>query len=288
MAYKYFLDLDPEDGLIDSSLLTKFRKTRITDDILEEMLKETISQAIKKGLIKSTAIIVDSTHTNAAVRPKTVTQVLRDLSKQLRKEIYKNMYDLSAKFPEKPNEEADLNEEIVYTQQLLVNIEKEIQTSEIPKIKKLYERIKELLETDRIREIRSKDDEDARFGHKTVTSTFFGYKNHLAMTEERIITGIEVTGGGSGDGKQLESLVEKSRANGIEVKEVIGDTAFSSIHMKFDSFVRQNLFFAFYLYANFTALVCGLIHDSDFFLRVDIYAVAYMKWFTAVLSQSWA
>ena len=33
MAYKYFLDLDPEDGMIDSSLLTKFRKTRITEDI---------------------------------------------------------------------------------------------------------------------------------------------------------------------------------------------------------------------------------------------------------------
>ena len=97
MAYKYFLDLDPEDGMVDSSLLTKFRKTRITEDILEEMLKETITQAIQKGLIKSTAIIVDSTHTNAAARPASPTQVLRSLSKQLRKEIYKNMYDLSVK-----------------------------------------------------------------------------------------------------------------------------------------------------------------------------------------------
>ena len=65
MAYKYFLDLDPEDEMINSSLLTKFRKTRITEDILEEMLKETIRQAIKKGLIRSTSIIVDSTHTRA-------------------------------------------------------------------------------------------------------------------------------------------------------------------------------------------------------------------------------
>lgn len=78
MAYKYFLDIDPEDEIIDPSLLTKFRKTRITEDILEEMLKETIRQAIEKKLIKSTAIIVDSTHTNASVRPKTVTQVLRN------------------------------------------------------------------------------------------------------------------------------------------------------------------------------------------------------------------
>jgi hypothetical protein len=126
MAYKYFLDLDPEDGIIDSSLMTKFRKTRITEDILEEMLKETIRQVIEKGIIKSNAIIVDSTHTVAAVRPKTVTQVLRDLSKQLRKEIYKTMYDLSAKFPEKPKETAELSEEIEYTRKLLECTEKEI------------------------------------------------------------------------------------------------------------------------------------------------------------------
>ncbi len=33
MAYKYFLGLSPEDKMIDPSLLTKFRKTRITEDI---------------------------------------------------------------------------------------------------------------------------------------------------------------------------------------------------------------------------------------------------------------
>lgn len=46
MAYKYFLDLEPEAKMIVPSLLTKFRKPRITEDILEEMLKETIQQAL--------------------------------------------------------------------------------------------------------------------------------------------------------------------------------------------------------------------------------------------------
>lgn len=228
MAYKYFLDLDPEDGMIDSSLMTKFRKTRITEDILEEMLKETIRQAIDKGIIKSKTIIIDSTHTTAAVRPKSVTQVLRDLSKQLRKEIYKSMYDLSEKFPEKPDVTADLSEEIEYTLKLLECTGNEIAECKNQKIIRIYDRMKELLDTDRIREIRSKYDEDARFGHKTPTSTFYGYKNHIAMTEERIITGIKVTSGEAPDGKQLETLVEKSKKNGIEVKEVIGDMAYVS------------------------------------------------------------
>jgi len=119
MAYKFFLELEPEAKMIGPILLTKFRKTRITEDILEEMLKETIQQALDKGLIKSGTIIVDSTHTNASVRAKSPTQILRDMSKQLRKEIYKNAFELSEKSPEKPTVEAGRDEEIAYTRELL-------------------------------------------------------------------------------------------------------------------------------------------------------------------------
>ena len=228
MAYKYFLDLDPEAEMIDPSLLTKFRKTRITEDILEEMLRETIRQAIEKGIIKSTAILVDSTHTNAAARPKTATQVLRELSKQLRREIYREMMDISEKFPEKPSETAELADEIEYTYKLLESVKEEILKNGKSSLIELYERIKELLDTDRIRKIRSKNDEDAWFGHKKANSTFFGYKNHLAMTKERIITGVEVTHGAEPDCKQLPALLVKSIKNGIQVKEIIGDMAYVS------------------------------------------------------------
>lgn len=167
MAYKYFPGLSPEDKMIDPSLLTKFRKTRITEDILEELLKETIRQAIEKGLVKSGTIIVDATHVEAAVRAKSVPKVLRELTKGLRKEIYKYEYDLSEKFPEKPSLEADIEEEIACTRRLLENIREGVVRSENEKIKGMYRRIKELLDTDEIRQMRSKDDEDARFGHKT-------------------------------------------------------------------------------------------------------------------------
>jgi len=228
MAYKYFLGLSPEDKMIDSSLLTKFRKTRITEDILEDMLKETIQQAIQKGLVKSGTIIVDATHTEAAVRAKSVTQVLRDLTRTLRKEIYRNEYDLSKRFPEKPSVEAELSEEIAYTYQLLEAIREGVEASSNRDIKALYNHIKELLDSDRIRQIRSKDDEDARFGHKTSTTTFFGYKTHIAMSEDRIITGLEVTDGSKTDGAQLPILLDKSKQNGILVSEIVGDMAYVS------------------------------------------------------------
>ena len=228
MAYKFFLDLEPEAKMIDPSLLTKFRKTRITEDILEEMLKETIQQALGKKLIKSGSIIVDSTHTIASVRAKSPTQILRDMSKQLRKEIYKTAFELSERFPKKPSLEKGPDEEIAYTKELLRVLEEGIEACENKKIQKLSQEMKELLGDERFKEIRSKDDKDARFGHKTATSTFYGYRNHLAMTEERLIAGISVTDGGAPDGQELPKLIEKAKENGIKVTEVIGDMAYVS------------------------------------------------------------
>ena len=50
------------------------------------------------------------------------------------------------------------------------------------------------------------NDPDARVGHKTADSSFFGYKTHIAMTEERIITAAIITTGEKNDGKQLEDI----------------------------------------------------------------------------------
>ena len=228
MAFKFFLELEPEAKMIDPSLLTKFRKTRITEDILEEILKETIQQALDKGLIKSGTIIVDSTHTTASVRVKSPTQILRDMSKQLRKEIYKNAFELSERFPEKPSLEAGLDEEIAYTKELLLVLSEEIETCGNKRIQKIAQEMEELLENEQIRELRSKTDKDARFGHKSASSTFYGYKNHLAMTEECVIAGISVTNGAAPDGQELPKLIEKAQKSGIKVTEVIGDMAYVS------------------------------------------------------------
>ena len=70
-------------------------------------------------------------------------------------------------------------------------------------------------------------DTDARVGHKSEDDSFFGYKTHIAMSDERIITAAIVTSGEKGDGPQLEELVKQSRENGMEVEKVVGDTAYS-------------------------------------------------------------
>jgi len=224
MAYKYFLDMLPEEEPIDSSLLTKFRKTRITQDILEDMLKATIRQGIDKGLIKSTAIIVDATHSLARFKHQSPTEILRKLTKELRYHIYNTDYDLSSVFPDKPLMTAELNDEIAYSKRLIEAVRTGVAKSVNKKIKELFDKIESLLKDEKVRELQSINDEEARTGHKSADDRFFGYKNHIAMTEERIITGVKITDGSADDGKHLPDLISQSRKNGITVNEVIGDT----------------------------------------------------------------
>lgn len=228
MAYKFFLGLDPEEKLVDASLLTKFRKTRIkNDDILNEMLKETIRQGIEKGIIKSNTIIVDATHTQSKSRKETPTQMLRRMSKELRKIIYKTNFELSNEFPEKPEDTDTLEKEIEYTKRLVELVERKIKNDFDKEIEKRVKVLKEMLEADNINKIQSIVDEDAKQGYKSETNSFFGYKNHLAMSEERLITAIDVTSGEAPDGKYLKSLIESSEENGFKVEEVLADSAYS-------------------------------------------------------------
>ena len=76
-------------------------------------------------------------------------------------------------------------------------------------------------------ELEYSKDQDAKVGHKTADTSFFGYKTHIAMTQERIITAAIITSGEKHDGKQLQPLVKISRAAGVEVESAIGDGAYS-------------------------------------------------------------
>lgn len=161
----------PEESVMDSSSLTKFRKLRLKDmNLLDPLINKTVEIAREKGVIQSKAIIVDATHTKARYNQKSPREILQ--------------------------------------------------------IKEPLNLLKETVADD-LEQIRISKDQDARVGHKSADSSFFGYTTHIAMTEERIITAAIVTTGEKSDGKQRQALIEKSQATGMEVKTVIGDTAYS-------------------------------------------------------------
>lgn len=227
MSFKYFLGMTPEEEVIDASTLTKFRKLRLKDsNMLDILINKSVEIALEKGVIKSKSIIVDSTHTTARYNQKSPREDLIEYSKRLRKAVYAIDEKMKEQFPPKVNN-GILEDELEYCQKLVNVIENTETISGYPAVKEKLNILKELVEDDLEElELLSKD-ADAKVGHKTADTSFFGYKTHMAMTEERIITAAVVTSGEKHDGKQLQELVAKSEQAGIDVRDIIGDAAYS-------------------------------------------------------------
>lgn len=226
LSYKFFLGLMPEDDVIDPSSLCKFRRTRLKDmNLLDMLIGKTVELAISKGIIKSGTIIVDSTHTFSRSNPFSPVEMLKQRSKLLRKAVYAIDESRKESLPLK-NEDDDLSNEMEYTEHLLEHLSSDPHISEIPAVKEKMNLLAEAV--DDIKDhFTTSVDRDARIGHKSTESSFFGYKTHVAMSPERVIVAATVTTGEKGDGPELKGLVRKSKANGIEVDVVVGDAAYS-------------------------------------------------------------
>lgn len=226
MSFKYFLDMAPEDEVINPSSLTKFRKLRLKDmNLLDMLIAKTVQLALEKGIIKSKSIIVDATHTKSRYNQKTPRQVLQEQSKNLRRSIYETDETMKEKFPDK-NTEDSLEKELKYCKQLIDVVKGNEEICRYPKVQEKLNLLEESV-TDDMEHLETSKDEDAKTGHKTADTSFFGYKTHIAMTEERIITAATITSGEKTDGRELPKLVQKSKAAGIQIESVIGDMAYS-------------------------------------------------------------
>jgi hypothetical protein len=128
---------------------------------------------------------------------------------------------------QKKNIDNDLEKELAYCKELERVIGQDEIISAIPAIKEKLNLLKETVEETQ-ENITSAKDADAKIGYKSAYSSFFRYKTHLAMTEERIIKAAVVTSGEKGeDGPEHPKLIEISRENGFDFNTVIGDAVYS-------------------------------------------------------------
>ena len=226
MSFKYFLGLTPEEtNLINPSSLTKFRRLRLKDmDLLDLLIKKTVSIAIEAGVLKSKTVIVDATHSLSRSNPISAAKSLEYYCKTVIKVV--NSVDDSMVLPELP-EEKKYSSIMKAAKAIVATVEADAATANMPAVKERLNMLKETIEDAETRGVTSKD-EDARTGHKTANSSFFGYKTHISMSDERIITAATVTSGEKGDGQQLPALIEKTESAGMQIENIVADTAYSS------------------------------------------------------------
>ena len=225
MALKFFLGLVPEDNVIDSTTLTKFRRQRLREvSILDKLICKSVEIARSKGIDISRKIIVDSTHTLSRSNPTLPAAALQKQARILRKAVYDADASQAGKLPEK-YEGADLEKTMDYMCGLLSYL-KEQRVSFYPVISEKMNLLSEMMD-DITDHYTLSSDSDARIGHKAADTEFFGYKGHLAVTPERIVVAATMTSGEKGDGPELPELIRKAKENIPDLEEVVGDGAYS-------------------------------------------------------------
>ncbi|MBO4390033.1 MAG: IS1182 family transposase [Lachnospiraceae bacterium] len=234
-AYESFCHLSIMDPLPDPSSLCKFRKMRLDENTMDEIMEEIVRQMIEKEIIKmESGIVIDSTHINA----NTVRKVPERLMKHMAKNIFRETAEQEGLTEEEVEEvikekAAELPKWEEYDDHLKAKNDMKSALEEVisqadPNLESVRE-AREVLESSQFIEqkgIRSLQDKDARVGRKDHTTSFFGYKSEFMMTEEGIITGMTVQPGNYRDGDCFKELLDKTIRSGITPNAAYGDKAY--------------------------------------------------------------
>lgn len=234
-AFEFFCHLSPMNPLPHASTLCKFRKLRLDETIMDDVMTELVRQMLEKGIIKKeSGIIIDSTHINANTIRKVPERLMEHMAKNIfRETAEKNGLKDEAIEDAVKEKAADLPKWETYDDHLqakhdMKNALEEVISQSDPELESVKE-AKEVLESPQFIEqkgIRSLQDKDARVGRKDHTTSFFGYKSEYTMTEEGIITGLTVQPGNYRDGDCFEELLEKTIKAGVIPTAAYGDKAY--------------------------------------------------------------
>jgi transposase len=154
LAYMYFLGINPEDQLPHPSLLAKFRVHKLQENeiTVDEILIEIINQCVEKGIIKSSGVSIDTTHTEANTFKATPERVIKKLAKKIFKTITKEIGEV----PNTINQDIPDYKEIEdhkeaketmksYLEETIAQVEESVEIGCNPKTKEIVENAKEIL-----------------------------------------------------------------------------------------------------------------------------------------------
>ena len=261
---KYALGLKLNERPFDHSSLGDFRQ-RLLDHGQSKMIFEKIlNRLIELGLIKRDEIQrIDATHmiadiaipTVVALIKKGVREVLKPLKGQKPK-VYEQVIgkiDSEEYTREKVNQADEGRLDVEKRKKKLVkvvtdarNLLKEVETIEVSReLRKRIKMLKRILQENvkesdegKIEERGYKEkpkdilvspiDEDARYGCKSDTKRFMGYKaNVTESVEKRFITNIQVIRGNRPDGEPMVGMVIEQKLTGLVPQKLIGDAAYA-------------------------------------------------------------
>jgi len=260
---KYALGLRLDERPFDHSSLGDFRKRLLENGKEKELFDRILAELVDKGLIKKDEVQrIDATHVIADIAipnivtliKKSIREIIKTLSKR-HKEVLKQIaseIDLSMYGRQTVNQaeegRMDLEKrsallvDVVADAWLVVGYTKDIEGDHILKrrVDTLRQILRENIDSDdegKPKEITKKDkppdimvspvDPDARYGAKSPTKKFTGYKANVTETvKSRFITSITAMRGNRPDGETMVEAITGQREHGIVPKKLVGDSAY--------------------------------------------------------------
>ncbi len=261
---KYALGLKLNERPFDHSSLGDFRKRlyehgqskRVFDQILNKLIEADLIERDEIQRIDATHMIADiAIPTVVALVKKGIREILKPLKGQkpeLYAKVIKNI-DVEEYTREKVNQADEGRLDIEKRQRKLVkvvtdarNLLREVEDVNMSRgLRKRIELLQRILQENvkeadegKIEERKYKDkppdllvspiDEDARYGAKSDTKRFMGYKaNVTESVKNRLITNIEVMPGNRRDGEPTVKMVVEQKLNGLVPKKLVGDAAYA-------------------------------------------------------------
>ncbi|HBH61357.1 MAG TPA: IS1182 family transposase [Nitrospiraceae bacterium] len=259
---KYALGLRLDERPFDHSSLGDFRKRLLENGKEKEVFDSILNHLVTAGLIKKNEIQrIDATHVIADIAMPTMIRLVKKSIFEILKPLksrYKEAYeriateiDLTEYTRETVNNEGGVRPdpekkkrklvEVVNDARAVLRHTRAVGDRDIRRKKDMLRRIlQENLEKDEDGEVKEKIhgdkpndvlispiDPDARFGRKSKTNKFFGYKaNVTEAVDSRFITNIVAMPGNRQDGKTAVEAIAEQKEIGLIPLKLIGDTAY--------------------------------------------------------------
>ena len=262
---KYALGLKLNERPFDHSSLGDFRKRLCEHGQSKMVFDQILDKLIETDLIKRDEIQrIDATHIIADVAIPTVVALVKKGVREILKPLKGQKSELYAKIIKKIDAEEYTRERVNQADEGRLDVEKrktklvkvvtdarnllrEVEGIPVSRgVRKRIELLQRILQENvkesdegKIEERKYKDkppdllvspiDEDARYGAKSDTKRFMGYKANVTESiNNRFITNIQVMRGNRPDGEPTVEMIVGQKKNGLVPQKLIGDTAYTS------------------------------------------------------------
>lgn len=237
MSMRYFLGLGIAEPLPVKSTLGYFRTIRLHDlDLIGRLLDKTLQVGADMGMLRvkdgkmQINGVIDASHILAYSSKLTGCDCLKMRISQLVKMV-EQLSGAPLSFEVRVPAEQGLWAIFDYAEEFIGRLRREYPVhTAMDRVSRILNRLEEEMEDIRQRGYTSKDDHDARVGHKDRNRSFYGYKAHvMADLDSELAVAATCTPGNAGDALQGKKIVDDVTApdSGKQLTAVIGDTAYS-------------------------------------------------------------